>query len=141
MTILGELNNEEIAVLGDEAGENQGIVSTYNKLALFLSSYIPFEQYCYFKFVFPPKLQIDSNLGVVEGEGFFRPSSTKSLFSSSEFIVDGIGNTVYVEGCKATEFLGSRPFGVITFGYIKLPDYIVDTKPFKIYGYSDPGYQ
>ena len=38
-----ELNNEEIAVLGDESGENQGTVSTYNKLAVFLSSYIPFE--------------------------------------------------------------------------------------------------
>ena len=43
MTILGELNNEEIAVLGDESVQNQGTVSTYNKLAVFLSSYIPFE--------------------------------------------------------------------------------------------------
>jgi hypothetical protein len=141
MTILGELNNEEIAVLGDEAGGNQGTVSTYNKVALFLSSYIPFEQYCYFKIVFPPKLIIDDNLRVVEGEGFFRPSSQKSLFTSSEFIVDPEANTVYVEGCKATEFLGSRPFGVVTFGYIRLPDYIVDTEPFKIYGYSDAAYQ
>ena len=59
---------------------------------------------------------------------------------TSEFIVDQIANTVYVEGCKTTEFLGSRPFGAIYFGYIKLPDYIVDTKPFKIYGYSDSAY-
>ena len=90
--------------------------------------------------MFPPKLQIDEKLGVLEGQGFFRPSTNKSLFTSSEFIVDPEANTVYVEGCKATEFLGSRPFGVIEFGYIKLPDYIVDTKPFKIYGYSDPAY-
>ena len=62
MTILGELNNEEIAVLGDESGQNQGTVSTYNKLAVFLSSYIPFEQFCYFKIIFPQKLKIDSAL-------------------------------------------------------------------------------
>ena len=37
--------------------------------------------------------------------------------------------------------MGSRPFGVVTFGYIRLPDYIVDTEPFKIYGYSDAAYQ
>ena len=55
--------------------------------------------------------------------------------------MDPAANSVYVEGCKATEFLGSRPFGVVTFGYIKLPDYIVDTEPFKIYGYSDAAYQ
>ena len=54
--------------------------------------------------------------------------------------MDQIANTVYVEGCKTIDFLSSRPFGVIYFGYIRMPDYIVDTKPFKIYGYSDPGY-
>ena len=95
---------------------------------------------CFFKFIFPPKLQIDENLSIIEGEGFFRPSSTRTDFSTSEFIVDQIANTVYVEGCKTIDFLSSRPFGVIYFGYIRMPDYIVDTKPFKIYGYSDPGY-
>jgi hypothetical protein len=56
MTINGELESEEIQVLGDESGQNQGMVSSYNKLALYLSSHIPFEKNCYFKFVFPPKL-------------------------------------------------------------------------------------
>ena len=56
MTITGELASEDIQVLGDEEGENAGMVASYNKLALFLSSYIPFEKDCYFKFVFPPKL-------------------------------------------------------------------------------------
>jgi hypothetical protein len=51
-----------------------------------------------------------------------------------------IANTVYVEGCKTTGTLTSRPFGIIEFGYVQLPDYVVDTEPFKIYGFSDAAY-
>jgi len=127
-------------VLGDENGQNPGMVSSYNKLALYLSSHIPFEKNCFFKFVFPPKLQIDQALSVIEGDGFFRPSETKTILTTSEFIVDVIANTVYVEGCKTTGTLSSRPFGIIEFGYVQLPDYVVDTEPFKIYGFSDAAY-
>merc|ERR1719253_2423824 len=107
------------------------MVSSYNKLALYLSSHIPFEKDCYFKFVFPPKLQIDQALSVIEGDGFFRPSETKTILNTQEFIV---------EGCKTTGTLTSRPFGIIEFGYVQLPDYVVDTEPFKIYGFSDAAY-
>ena len=56
------------------------------------------------------------------------------------FIIDIPNNTVYVEGCKDTEYLSSRPFGVITFSYVQLPDYVSDTNPVELYAYSDVAY-
>ena len=53
MTIHGELVGKELLMLGDAEGKNVGRVFEYNKLYFFLSSYIPFEQFCYLKFVFP----------------------------------------------------------------------------------------
>ena len=62
MTESGTLVSKELLMLGDSNGENRGRVFEYNKLRFVLSSNIPFEQFCYFKFVFPEKLQIDANL-------------------------------------------------------------------------------
>ena len=62
MTIHGELVGKELLMLGDAEGQNIGRVFEYNKLYFFLSSYIPFEQFCYFKFVFPKKLKLDENM-------------------------------------------------------------------------------
>lgn len=59
MTVIGQLENKEVMMLGDASGTNIGRVFEYNKVSFFISSYIPFEQYCYFKFVFPDKLKID----------------------------------------------------------------------------------
>lgn len=49
-------------MLGDSEGKNIGRVFEYNKLRLFISSDIPFEQFCYFKIIFPAKLKIDGAL-------------------------------------------------------------------------------
>ena len=54
--------------------------------------------------------------------------------------VDLATNTVYVEGCKLPQFLNSRPFGVITFSYVLLPDYVTDTDPVEVIAYSDFAY-
>ena len=53
MTIVGNLDSKEVSMLGDSSGQNVGRVFEYNKISFFMSSYIPFEQYCFFKFVFP----------------------------------------------------------------------------------------
>ena len=50
-------------------------------------------------------------------------------------------NTVYVEGCKLPQFLNSRPFGVITFSFVMLPDYVTDVNPVEVYAYSDFAYE
>jgi len=62
MSIAGNLVGKEVLMLGDGNGENIGRVFEYNKMSFFMSSYIPFEQFCYFKFVFPDKLKIDDAL-------------------------------------------------------------------------------
>lgn len=43
-----------------------------------------------------------------------------------------------MSGCNIPDLLSSRPYGLIYFGYIKLPDYVTDTGSFEIYVYSDP---
>lgn len=73
MTIPGSLSGKEVLMLGDAEGENIGRVFEYNKMSFFMSSYIPFEQYCYFKFVFPEKLKIDDALQIITGDGIFKP--------------------------------------------------------------------
>jgi hypothetical protein len=75
MTITGSLLGKEVLMLGDSNGANIGRVFEYNKISFFISSYIPFEQYCYFKFVFPAKLVLDSALQILIGEGIFAPTS------------------------------------------------------------------
>ena len=58
--------------------------------------------------------------------------------TSGDYTWNSIENSVTVEACKTTSELRSpRPFGTISFGYIELPDYVVETEPFKIYGWSD----
>ena len=141
MTEVGTLDGKEVLMLGDSNGQNIGRVFEYNKISFFLSSYIPFEQNCYFKFVFPPKLQIDDALQIIEGDGVFFPKGTSnSQLPTTSFTVDLQANTVYVEGCKDPDFLSSRPFGVINFSYVQLPDYVSDTSPVELYAYSDVAY-
>ena len=62
MTEEGRLFGKEVLMLGDSEGLNIGRVFEYNKMSFFMSSYIPFEQFCYFKIIFPKKLKIDSAL-------------------------------------------------------------------------------
>ena len=38
------------------------------------------------------------------------------------------------------EYISSRPFGVIDFSYVLLPDYVADTDPVEVYAYSDSAY-
>ena len=67
----------------------------------FLSSYIPFEQFCYFKFKFPDKLKIDEALQLIEGDGIFAPTADgKGLLPTDSFKIDLEANTVFIEGCK-----------------------------------------
>ena len=79
MTEVGELVGKEVMMLGDSAGMNIGRVFEYNTISFFMSSYIPFEQFCYFKFVFPDKLQIDEELTIIEGDGIFKPNEASSF--------------------------------------------------------------
>ena len=71
MTEEGRLFGKEVLMLGDSNGMNIGRVFEYNKMSFFMSSFIPFEQFCYFKIKFPQKLVIDSALQIIEGEGIF----------------------------------------------------------------------
>ena len=73
MTEAGTLVSKELLMLGDSNGENRGRIFEYNKLRFVLSSNIPFEQFCYFKFVFPDKLKIDEQLQLLQGDGIFKP--------------------------------------------------------------------
>ena len=110
-------------------------------MSFFISSYIPFEQFCYFKFVFPEKLKIDENLQILAGDGIFAPSlGGDGQLPTNTFTIDMNANTVLVEGCSQPEFLSSRPFGVIEFSYVLLPDYVSDTAPVELYAYSDYAY-
>ena len=59
---------------GDSVGQNVGRVFEYNKLSFYIGSVIPFEQYCYFKFVFPDRLKIDEGLQILTGYDIFQPS-------------------------------------------------------------------
>jgi hypothetical protein len=127
-------------MLGDSNGVNIGRVFEYNKISFFLSSYIPFEQYCYFKFEFPRKLRLDAELTILEGDGIFKPSDRSSILPGNYWRVDLDENVIYVEGCKLPQFLNSRPFGVITFSYVLLPDYVTDTEPVELTAYSDFAY-
>ena len=56
MTKVGKLVGKEVSLLGDANGVNIGRIFEYNQISFFLNSQIPFEQFCYLKFVFPPKL-------------------------------------------------------------------------------------
>ena len=142
MTIHGELVGKELLMLGDSEGKNIGRVFEYNKLYFFLSSYIPFEQFCYLKFVFPQKLKLDTELQLIEGDGIFAPTSYgKGLLPTNSYHVDLDHNTVYIEGCKIPYTLSSRPYGIVTFQFVLLPDYVTDTNPVELYAYSDNAYK
>ena len=106
-----------------------------------MSSYIPFEQFCYFKFVFPEKLRLNDELTIIEGDGLFKPFERGNVLPGNYWRLDLDKNTIYVEGCKLPQFLSARPFGVITFSYVLLPDYVTDTDPVELYAYSDFAYQ
>ena len=73
MTINGKFKAKDLLMQGDSQGKNIGRVFEYNKLQFFLSSDIPFEQNCFFKFVFPPKLKVDDALTFIYGDGIFKP--------------------------------------------------------------------
>ena len=53
-----------------------------------LGSYIPFEQFCYFKFVFPSTLVIDEALTIVTGDGIFKPSETGYALPTTSYTID-----------------------------------------------------
>lgn len=67
----GNFNTKDMLMLGDPEGINVGRVGVYNKVQLFISTTIPLEQGCHFKFVFPKELPIDDKLSTIEGEGIF----------------------------------------------------------------------
>ena len=141
MTEVGELVGKEVMMLGDTQGTNVGRVFEYNKVSFFMSSYIPFEQFCYFKFIFPEKLRIDEELTIIEGDGIFKPFENSNYLPVDYWKTDIEKNTVFIEGCKLPQFLNSRPFGVITFSYVLLPDYVKDTDPVQLFAYSDHAYR
>ena len=88
MTEEGRLFGKEVLMLGDSNGLNIGRVFEYNKMSFFMSSFIPFEQFCYFKIIFPQKLKIDSALQIIEGEGIFQPTRTSTMLPTTDFRVD-----------------------------------------------------
>lgn len=104
MTIVGNLVGKELSLLGDSNGQNIGRIYEYNKLQFFLSSYIPFEQYCYFTFKFPPNLKIDDALQSLTGEGVFAPLSG-TVLPSNMWSVDYTNNIIYVEGCRNVDYI------------------------------------
>ena len=65
-----------------------------------MSSYIPFEQFCYFKFVFPEKLRLNDELTIIEGDGLFKPFERGNVLPGNYWRLDLDKNTIYVEGCK-----------------------------------------
>ena len=77
---------------------------------------------------------------ILTGEGIFAPSPTDTALPTNAFEIDLAANTVYVEGCSQPDFLSSRPFGIINFAYVLLPDYVTDTDPVEVYAYSDNAY-
>lgn len=77
---------------------------------------------------------------MIEGDGIFRPFDGSKFMPNHYWSADLDTNTLYVEGCKLPQFLNSRPFGVITFSYVLLPDYVTDTDPVEVYAYSDNAY-
>lgn len=141
MTKVGKLVGKEVSLLGDANGVNIGRVFEYNQISFFLNSQIPFEQFCYLKFVFPPKLKLDEALSIIEGDGIFAPTLHSNQLPTTYFRVDLDENTVYVEACTQPEFLSSAPFGAITFSYVLLPDYVADTDAVELFAYSDHAYQ
>jgi len=140
MNEVGNLIGKELAMLGDSNGQNIGRLFTYNTLSFFMSSYIPFEQFCYFKFVFPDKLKLDENLQVLTGEGIFAPSINENEMPTNYWRVDRFSNTLYVEGCRVPELLSSRPFGALKLSFVLLPDYVADVEPIQLFAYSDRAY-
>lgn len=140
MTINGTFKAKDLIMMGDSSGKNIGRLFEYNKIKFFLSSDIPFEQYCFFKFVFPDKLKLDSALQFLTGDGIFTPYGNGNKIPSSSYTLDIAANTLKVEGCLRTDYLTSRPIGELTFAFVLLPDYISDTNPIEFFAYSDNTY-
>ena len=140
MTINGKFKAKDLVMMGDSSGKNIGRVFEYNKIKFFLSSDIPFEQYCYFKFVFPDKLKIDTALQFLTGDGIFTPYGSGNKIPSSSYTLDFAKNTIYLEGCQRTDFLTSRPIGEVTFAFVLLPDYVNDTDPVEFFAFSENTY-
>ena len=88
MTEVGNLVTKEVSPRGDAQGLNIGRVFEYNKIEFVIGSYIPFEQFCYFKFVFPSTLKIDEALTIVSGDGIFKPSETGSALPTTSYTID-----------------------------------------------------
>ena len=99
MTKVGKLVGKEVSLLGDANGVNIGRIFEYNQISFFLNSQIPFEQFCYMKFVFPPKLKLDSLLTIIEGDGIFAPNLQSIELPTTYFRIDLDTNTVFVEAC------------------------------------------
>ena len=76
----------------------------------------------------------------MEGDGIFQVFAGSSDLPTNFWTADHSKNIVYVEGCKLTDFLSSRPFGQLTFSYVLLPDYVTGIPPIKIQAYSDKAY-
>lgn len=140
MAVVGNLVTKEVSPQGDAQGINIGRVFEYNKIQFVLGSYIPFEQFCYFKFVFPSILIIDEALTILQGDGIFKPSDTGYQLPTTSYTIDLQANTIYVEGCTQPSNLTPRPFGILELSYVLLPEYVTDTEPIEIYAYSDYAY-
>ena len=69
------------------------------------------------------------------------PVGSSNILPSTYWSKDLKTNTVYIEGCKDPDFISSRPFGVIDFSYVMLPDFVADTDPVEVYAYSDAAYR
>ena len=99
MSEYGNLDVKEVFMLGDSNGLNIGRVFEYNTISFFLSSYIPLEENCYLKFVFPAKLKIDSALEALKGEGIFDPGTTDGQIPKLFWSANYVENSVSVQGC------------------------------------------
>ena len=53
LTQIAGSGDKETSMLGDASGNNIGRIGTYQQLSLYINSYIPFEQGCFWKFEFP----------------------------------------------------------------------------------------
>ena len=96
LTQVASSGDREMSMLGDASGNNIGRIGTYQQISLYINSYIPFEQGCFWKFQFPAMLKLDDQLTTVIGDGIFKPKNSGGYLSSDEFRVDLKTNTVTV---------------------------------------------
>jgi len=124
MQVLEKFKATEIRLNGDENKKNVGRISLYNSLTIFLTSKIPFQQFCYLRFKFPKELRIDeTELRLIKGDGFMKPPNSRDgTMNTGDYKINGLTNSVDITGCQVVSKLTSQPNGSVTFFYLKLPD-------------------